>query len=48
MFFAFLRYFCREGAVQFAYSSLLIRLSYMELMEYILASKGSVFRSAYI
>jgi len=48
MFFAFLRYSYREGAVRFAYSSLLIRLSSVELIGYILASKGSIFYSAYI
>jgi len=46
--FVFLRYFYREGAVRFTYSSLLIRLSSVELIGYILASKESVFSSAYI
>jgi len=48
MFFAFLRYSYKERAVRFAYSSLLIRLSSVELIGYILASKEPVFSSAYI
>ena len=46
--FVFSRYSYREGAVQFTYSSLLIRLSSMELIGYILASKESIFGSTRI
>ena len=46
--FIFSRYSYREEAVQFAYSSLLIRLSSIELIGYILASKESIFSSTYI
>jgi len=48
MSFAFLRYSYREGAVQFTYSSLFIRLSSVVLIGHILAFIGSVFSSAYI
>jgi len=48
MFFTFLQYSYREEAVRFAYSSLLIRLSSMELIGYILVSKESTFSSARI
>jgi len=48
IFFIFLQYSYKEGAIQFAYSSLLIRLSSIELIGYILASKESIFSSTYI
>ena len=46
--FIFLQYFYKEGAIQFSYSSLLIRLSSIELIGHILASKESIFSSDYI
>jgi len=48
MFFTFLQYSCREEAVWFTCSNLLIRLNPKGLIEYILAPKESIFSSAYI
>jgi len=48
MFFAFLRYSCKEEAIRFVYSNLLIRLNPKGLIGYILAPKESVLSSACI
>jgi len=48
MFFAFLQYSCREEAVRFICSNLLIRSNPKGLIGYILAPKESVLSSAYI
>jgi len=48
MFFTFLQYSCREEAIQFAYSNLLIKLNPKGLIGYILVPKESILSSAYI
>jgi len=48
MFFTFLQYFYREGAVRFVCSNSLIKLSPKGLIGYILAPKKSVLSSTYI
>jgi len=48
MFFAFLRYSCREEVIRFIYSNLLIRLNPKGLIGYILVPKESILSSTCI